>query len=59
MTIILADYGQITVSIYGHYGLAVTNSRNGYSKKTIKSELGPIELNIPRDRNREIEPKVI
>ena len=23
------------------------NSRNGYSKKTIKTELGPVELNIP------------
>lgn len=27
-----------------------TNSRNGYSKKTIKTELGPVEVNIPRDR---------
>lgn len=35
------------------------NSRNGYSKKTIKSELGPITLNIPRDRNGEFEPKII
>lgn len=36
-----------------------TNSRNGYSKKTIKSELGPVQLNIPRDRNGEYEPKLI
>lgn len=35
------------------------NSRNGYSKKTIKSELGPVDLNIPRDRNGEYEPKII
>lgn len=35
------------------------NSRNGYSKKTVKSELGPVELNIPRDRNGEFEPKII
>lgn len=35
------------------------NSGNGYSKKTIKSELGPITLNIPRDRNGEFEPKII
>ncbi len=34
------------------------NSRNGYSKKTIKTELGPVELNIPRDRNGEFEPKI-
>lgn len=35
------------------------NSRNGYSKKTIKSQLGPVELNIPRDRAGEFEPKII
>ena len=35
------------------------NSRNGYSKKTIKSELGAVQLNIPRDRNGEYEPKII
>lgn len=35
------------------------NSRNGYSKKTIKSELGAVTLDIPRDRNGEFEPKII
>ena len=35
------------------------NSRNGHSKKTIKTELGPVEINIPRDRNGEFEPKII
>ena len=35
------------------------NSCNGYSKKTIKTELGPVELNIPRDRNGEFEPKIV
>jgi putative transposase len=35
------------------------NSRNGYSKKTVKSELGLVELNIPRDRNGEFEPKIL
>lgn len=35
------------------------NSRNGHSKKTIKTELGPIEINVPRDRNGEFEPKII
>lgn len=37
----------------------IQNSRNGYSKKTIKSELGTVELNIPRDRNGEFEPKLV
>ena len=30
-----------------------TNYRNGYSKKTVHSTNGDIELNIPRDRNGE------
>lgn len=35
------------------------NRRNGYSNKTIKSELGPIKLDIPRDRNAEFEPRIV
>lgn len=35
------------------------NSRNGYSKKTVKTELGPVQLNIPRDRNGAFEPKIV
>lgn len=47
---------------YGKYdssSKSVDNSRNGYSKKTVKTELGPVEINIPRDRNGEFEPKII
>lgn len=35
------------------------NSRNGHSKKTLKSDLGNLEIKIPRDRNAEFEPIVI
>ena len=35
------------------------NYRNGYSKKTIKTQLGEIEVKVPRDRNGEYEPKII
>ena len=35
------------------------NSRNGYGKKTIKSDYGDCEIAVPRDRNGEFEPKVI
>ena len=35
------------------------NSRNGFGKKTIKSEWGEAELSVPRDRNGRFEPKVI
>jgi putative transposase len=35
------------------------NSRNGYGKKTIKSELGECEISVPRDRNGEFAPVVM
>ena len=35
------------------------NSRNGYGRKTLKSELGEPEIRVPRDRNGEFEPQVI
>jgi len=35
------------------------NYRNGYSKKTIKTQLGEVEINIPRDRKGEYEPQII
>ncbi|WP_077212043.1 IS256 family transposase [Bacillus dakarensis] len=35
------------------------NSRNGYSKKTIKSKYGETDLRIPRDRNGQYEPQII
>ena len=34
------------------------NYRNGYSKKTVHSTAGDIELSVPRDRNGEFEPKI-
>lgn len=35
------------------------NSRNGYSPKTIKSEFGEVDIQVPRDRKGEFEPKII
>jgi len=35
------------------------NSRNGYGKKTLKTELGETEIIIPRDRNGDFDPEVI
>lgn len=35
------------------------NSRNGYNKKTIQTQMGKTELRIPRDRNGEFEPQLI
>lgn len=35
------------------------NSRNGYSKKTMKTRFGDMDIDIPRDRNGDFEPKLI
>ena len=35
------------------------NTRNGYSSKTIKSEKGEMEIQIPRDRRASFEPKIV
>jgi putative transposase len=35
------------------------NSRNGYNTKTIQSDYGEAEINVPRDRNGSFEPQVI
>jgi len=35
------------------------NSRNGFGKKTIKSEWGEAEIAVPRDRKGTFEPKVL
>lgn len=35
------------------------NKRNGFSPKTVKSQYGTFDLDIPRDRNGVFEPKII
>ena len=35
------------------------NTRNGVSKKTVKGELGEVELEVPRDRQGDFEPQLV
>lgn len=35
------------------------NQRNGYSSKSINTESGKIDINVPRDRTGEFEPEII
>jgi len=35
------------------------NMRNGYSKKTLKTDIGEVELDIPRDREGSFDPAVV
>lgn len=38
---------------------AKSNYRNGHTSKTLKSSVGPVQINVPRDRNAEFEPKIV
>ena len=40
-------------------GSPSNNSRNGFSKKTVQSEQGEMELSIPRDRAGDFEPLLV
>lgn len=43
---------------YGEKPLSL-NTRNGTSKKTVRSSYGNMDLSIPRDREGSFEPKVL
>ena len=46
-------------SKYDYKNKKTENSRNGYSKKTVTSNLGDLEIDVPRDREGEFEPQVV
>src|SRR5688572_10232150 len=35
------------------------NSRNGHRSKTVLTEIGPVEIDVPRDRDGSFEPKIV
>lgn len=35
------------------------NSRNGHSKKTLRTSMGKVEIDVPRDRNGDFDPKIL
>ena len=40
-------------------GRGTGNSRNGYSRKTLKGDHGTVEIDTPRDRNGSFEPQLV
>src|SRR6202142_1112482 len=40
-------------------GRGTPNSRNGLGTKTLKTELGPMEIEVPRDRDGSFEPQLV
>jgi putative transposase len=50
---------ELGYSKYDYKNKETENSRNGYSKKKVKSDYGEIDLKIPRDREGDFEPAVV
>ena len=50
---------ELGYSRYDYKNKETDNSRNGYSKKTMHTSYGDMEIDVPRDRNGEFEPQVI
>ena len=46
-------------SRYDYKNKSTTNSRNGYSKKSLKSNYGKSDIRVPRDRDGDFEPKIV
>ncbi|MEL7647679.1 MAG: IS256 family transposase [Sedimentibacter sp.] len=50
---------ELGYSKYDYKNKDTENSRNGYSKKTMHTSYGDLDINVPRDRNGEFEPQMI
>ncbi len=50
---------QLGYAKHDRKGKTSSNARNGYSQKTLKGELGQMEIAVPRDRQAEFEPQLI
>ena len=42
-----------------HERVGADNGRNGYRAKTVLTDVGPVEVNVPRDRAGSFEPKLV
>jgi transposase-like protein len=40
-------------------GRSTGDSRNGTRNKTVLTDVGPVEITVPRDRNGSFEPKIV
>jgi transposase-like protein len=50
---------ELGYSKYDFRNKETDNSRNGYNPKTLHTSYGDMELDVPRDRNGEFEPKIV
>ena len=50
---------ELGYSKYDYRNKNTKNSRNGYSRKTLKTSGGSVEIAVPRERNGDFEPQLI
>ena len=50
---------ELGYSKYNYKDKKTSNSRNGYSKKDVQTDMGEVQLQVPRDRKGEFEPIVV
>lgn len=50
---------ELGYSRYDYKNKETDNSRNGYTKKKVRSDYGDLELPVPRDRKGEFEPVIV
>lgn len=50
---------ELGYSKYDYRNKDTDNSKNGYSRKSVKTSAGSVEIAVPRDRNGDFEPQII
>lgn len=50
---------ELGYSKYDYKNKDTDNSRNGHSKKILRTSFGDVEVSVPRDRNGEFEPQIL
>ena len=50
---------ELGYSKYDYRNKETDNSRNGHSRKTLRTSFGDVEVSVPRDRKGEFEPQVL
>ena len=50
---------ELGYSKYDYKNKVTPNSRNGHSKKTLRSDYGKLDIDVPRDREGQFEPAVV
>lgn len=50
---------ELGYSKYDYKNKQTSNSRNGYSPKTVQGSMGEVEIQIPRDCDGDFEPQLV